>query len=85
MTKCANINSESKISDLIYIFDDLLDGDKCDEMVQWYRDNPDLHKQLVGNAGYEHQLDLETLRGNEATLLSDNPLSDVLTEVCLKA
>jgi|TARA_B100001939_G_scaffold196868_1_gene169426 hypothetical protein len=85
MTKCVNIDSESKISDLIYIFDDLLDEDKCDQMIQWYRDNPDLHKQLVGNAGYEHQLDLESLRGHEATMSSDNPLSDVLTEVCLKA
>ena len=46
-----NFNSESKISDLIYIFDDFLDADKCDELIQWHKDNPDLHSQLMGNFG----------------------------------
>ena len=87
MNKCANFNSESKISDLIYIFDDFLDADKCDELIQWHKDNPDLHSQLMGNFGdgSETKVNLDFIRCIEATMPLDHPLSDVLTDVCLRA
>ena len=68
MNKCANFNSESKISDLIYIFDDFLDADKCDELIQWHKDNPDLHSQLMGNFGdgSETKVNLDFIRCIEA-------------------
>ena len=51
MTKCTLIDSESKITDLIYVFDDFISNENCDQMIQWFHDNEDLHLDGVVNTG----------------------------------
>ena len=51
MTKCVKIDGDSKITDLIYVFDDFVPSEDCDRMIQWFHDNEDKHKDGVVNSG----------------------------------
>ena len=87
MTKCALIDGESKITDLIYVFDDFISDENCDQMIQWFHDNEDLHLDGVVNTGStdEHILDTNSKRCREATVPSENEISQILTDATQRA
>lgn len=87
MTKCTLIDSESKITDLIYVFDDFISNENCDQMIQWFHDNEDLHLDGVVNTGStdKHILDTNSKRCREATVPAENQISQILTDATQRA
>lgn len=88
MSKCTKIDAESKITDLIYVFDDFVPHEDCDRMIDWFHDNEDKHKDGVVNSGKgvdEHLLIKSAKNCREATVPSEDPISGLLTNITRNA
>lgn len=88
VTKCVKIDGDSKITDLIYVFDDFVLSEDCDRMIQWFHDNEDKHKDGVVNSGTgvdEHTIDKSAKNCREATVPSEDPISELLTDITRNA
>jgi len=88
VTKCTRIDAESKITDLIYIFDDFVPHEDCDRMIEWFHDNEDKHKDGVVNYGAgidQHLMDKSSKNCREATVPSEDSVSELLTTITRNA